>query len=543
MASEYQAIVIGGGITGAGVARDCAMRGIKTLLLEKNDFGSGTTGTCMGMMHGGVRYMITEPEVTRLSCTESGIIQRLIPYLVFRIPWIIPIFPDDPTPQEMYIKHWSAYDELGKLKYSDPHVLLSREDALTLEPALNPGIAYALTMDEPGINVFRLVMGNVLGAVAYGADVRNHTEVVALIKEGDRVRGVKTRDTLTGEEADYYADMVLNAAGPWTPYVAELAGIPFKLRPTKGIHIFFDRRITNSAVNCFGVSLLPHENTSMCGLTDDFYFLRPEEVRSERNEAEGLLAAVAKTIPSSRQARILRTMAGVRPLLDQPGSNERDLTRHHEVYDHEAMHGVKGFLTVAGGKMVLYRKMAEDLTNLLCQKLGIDEPCRTDSIPLPGGDRQPDITALAETYSIPLHTVARLVTRHGTDAERILDETRSDVSLKSNLCECEPVLEAEVRYAIEHEWARTLDDVRRRTRLGMGPCQGFHCSSAAGAALTAVTRRGPSEAHRDVMAFLQERWKGRFPVIGGTQLRQEEITRAVYLGIGGYDNPDLQGEC
>ena len=541
MPIECDVIIIGGGITGAGVACACAMRGLKTILLEKNDFSSGTTGTCMGMLHGGVRYMATEPEVTRQSCIESGIIQRIIPHIIFRIPYLGIVFNGAKFDQVQYEAIMAAYDEVGVFKNSKPHTVVNRDEALTLEPSLSPNIEGAVVYDEPGINVFALAVATVLSASEHGAEIRNHTQVTRILRDGKQVFGVETVDWLTGEASTLHASYVVNAAGPWTPAVAALAGITFKLRPTKGIHVIFDRHITGVGVTGFGSTLLPHENTAMCGLTDDFFFTDPDEARVDRNEVEYILANLEKAVPNVRQARVLRAMAGVRPIVDQPGSNERDLSRHHAVYDHEEINGIRGFLTIAGGKMVTHRLMAQDMTDLVCKKLGNTAPCRTAQEPLPGGEATANAEELAEEYGYPLHTVCRIIARHGARSRQVLEEHSSDPHIRTHICECEPVTAAEIKYTIRHEWARTLDDVRRRARLGVGPCQGAHCTGLAAGILSGVREEKPDSAHQYVLDFLQERWKGRAPALTGTQLRQEELYRASYLSIGGYH--DVESEA
>lgn len=532
MPDDYDVLVIGGGVTGAGVARDCAMRGLRTLLLERNDFAAGTTGTCMGMLHGGIRYLGSDPQVTRLSCIESGYIQKLAPHLIFRIPWLMPASSDRTL--RLYAAFLAQYDLLASYKNSKPHVVLSAQEARELEPALRPGIAGAVTWDEPGVNPFRLALLNVLSARDHGATVCNHTEVTRILREGERVIGVVARDVFTGEEREVRARYVVNAAGPWTPRIARLAGIEFRLRPTKGTQLILDRRITGVAVTHGGVEIVPHETTSIIGLTDTFFFDDPDTVRATPDEVEQLLAGMAQTIPSIRQARVIRAMSGVRPLIDQPGDDERNLTREHRVYDHAELDGVEGFVTVAGGKMVTYRRMAEDVTDLVCRKLGVEQPCRTRHEPLPGGERTPPAEEVAAEFELPLYTAQRLVTRHGALVYEVLAQVKESPALKSHLCVCEPVTEAEIRWAVRHEWARTLDDLRRRTRLGFGPCQGTGCTARAAAILSEELGKGPDYAHRQVREFLQERWKGRYPVLTGQQLRQEELTRAVYVGVGGY---------
>ena len=536
---DYDVIVIGGGITGAGVARDAAMRGFRVLLLERRDFASGTTGACMGMLHGGLRYLIYDPEVTRLSCVESGIIQRLAPHLTFRIPWLFPLFPG--AHARLYEAAMAQYDRLAPLKNSSPHVLLSAKEAREVEPGLSERIEGALSMDEPGVNPFRLTVLNLLSAAAHGAAVRNHAEVTAIRQVARGVWQVRVRDALTGREEAFEAPCVVNATGPWAPWVAALAGVPLRLRPTKGTHILFDRHVTSVAVGVGEVSVLPHESTALCGLTDTFFPDNPDEARPEPAEAEYLLSTLEQALPAIRRARVIRAMAGVRPLIHQPGDDPRRLTRKHQVVDH-AEDGAPGFLSVVGGKMVLYRLMAEEAVDRVGHLLGRPAPCRTAEEPLPGGEALADPARLAEEYGLPLQAAVRLVSRHGARAGEVLGEVRQAPERRTYLCLCEPVTEAEVRHAVRHEWARTLDDLRRRTRLGTGPCQGFGCTARAVAAL--VEERGPDllPTSEQVRAFLQERWKGRQPVLRGLQLAQEELTRALYLGVEGLGKRGVSWE-
>ena len=522
----YDVIIIGGGITGAGIARDCARRGLSVLLLEKRDFAAGTTGTCSGMLHGGIRYLIDDPQVTRLSCQESGIVQRLAPHLIRRMPWLMPAFPGDHL--GLLDTFMAQYDLLAPLKNSSPHVLLTAAEARRLEPALAPDVIGGVTWDEPAVDPFRLTLLNVLAAQELGATCLNHARVTGIIRQGARVVGVRWVDTISGAPAEARARCVVNAAGPWTPWVAELAGIPFRLKPTRGTHLILDRRITSVAVHAGGVEVMPHENTSLLGLTDVFFFENPDQVRPTPEEVEYLLSSMERGLPGIRRARVLRAMSGVRPLIDQPGDKERKLTREHRVYDHAELDGVEGFVTIAGGKLVIYRHMAEDVTNLVCAKLGVEAPCRTAHEPLPGGEYTPDPQELAREFEMPLHTTERLVHRHGARARDVLALTQEHPAWKSHLCVCEPVTEAEVRYAARHEGARTLDDLRRRVRLGVGPCQGTICTARAAAVLAEELGEGPAYARWLMVDFLQERWKGQRSALRGAQLRQVEITRSLY---------------
>jgi glycerol-3-phosphate dehydrogenase len=534
MDPTFDVIVIGGGVTGAGVAHDAALRGLKVLLLEREDFASGTTGACSGMLHGGLRYLTDDPDVTHQSCIESGIIQRAAPHLIFRIPfmWVIPAG----RPVGIYASVLAPYDELAPLKYSSPHVELSRQEALQIEPGLSPDISGALTWDEPGVSPFVLNVLIAMAAREAGADVRNHAQVTEILREEDQVVGVRWQDTITAATESARARMVVNAAGPWTPAIARLAGIDFHLKPTRGTHLVFDRRITSVAVRAHnGVYTLPHENTTLLGLTDIFHEGDPDRVEPTQAEIEHLLSSIETVLPGIREARVLRAFAGVRPLIDQSGSEESRLTRRHQVTDHVERDGVSGFLTIAGGKMVTYRLMAEETVDAVYEAWGQEPPpCPTREMTLPGGAEAPPARKLAAEFDLPLHTVERIRSRYGALTPKILTPAKHDSRQKNHVCICEPVTEAEIRWAVRHTLVRTLDDLRRRVRMGVGPCQGMGCTRRAATLVAEELGQDAAYARWLVDEFLQERWKGRQPVLKGSQIRQEELTRAIYLGVGSY---------
>ena len=538
---RYDVIVIGGGITGTGTARDCAMRGLKTLLVEKKDFSGGTTGTCMGMIHGGLRYLLYDVETTRISCTDSGYIQRIAPHLLFRIPFIAVVRKDSSFPLDLYETYFEAYDKFVPLKKGKPHTRLSRDEALALEPGLSPDITGAVTTDEWGINPFRVCAANALSAAEHGADVRNHTAVTSFLKdERGNVTGVDIEDLLTGERERVAARVTVICAGPWTPAVAAMAGVEIRMRPTKGINLFFDRRLTNyaivaEAIDGRQVTIMPYENSTMLGCTDDDYYGDLDNVSATNDEVEYLLQAVERVFPSVRQARMIRAMAGVRPTLYTWKPYEDDLSREYEIYDHKERDNVDGLVSVAGGKLAMFRLMSEHTTDAVCRKLGTDAACHTHEKPLPGGEAEVDEDAVAAEYNVPLYVVRRLAFRHGARCTHVLDMIRENPEQGAMVCRCEPVTEAEIRYAIRNEWARTLDDLRRRTRLGTGPCQGARCNHGAAAILADELGLAPAAALRESAAFLQRRWKGKHPVLRGDHIAQEELNQAIYYTVGNYD--------
>ncbi|MHA1832918.1 MAG: FAD-dependent oxidoreductase [Candidatus Baldrarchaeia archaeon] len=543
---KFDVVVVGGGSTGVAVARDCAMRGFKTILVEKGDLGSGTTGTCMGMIHGGFRYLLPPHSDTQLvteMCRESGVIQKIASHLVFRIPYLHLITkPVDEKGLEKLIKLYKFLDYFHKMKNTHPHTYLSKEDALKLEPNLNKDAFFgAFYTEEWGVDVFRLVVATALSAKKHGAEIRAYTKVIDVLREGNEVVGVKVRDVFSGRVEGIRASMVVNAAGAWAPIIARMAGVEYKLRPTKGVHVFLDRRITNfgiiaEAIDGHYLVLLPHENTMMLGDTDDDYFGDPDDVKPTFDEVEYLLRSMERFVPKIRDARVIRAMAGLRPLLYRWGVPESDITRRDEIVDHEERDGLKGFITIGGGKMVTMRLIGEKVTDLICKKFGVREKCRTRDEPLPGAEKEVDVLELARKYGLPPRAVERIVHRHGSRAERILKYTKDKPEWKSTICTCEPVIEAEIRYVLREEFARTIDDIKRRTRLGMGPCQGCFCTFKVAHIVSDELELPVKEIHKLILDFLRERWKGKQSVLRCYQMGQEELAQSIYMMVANYDH-------
>lgn len=545
--ASYDVIVAGGGINGVGIARDLALRGVSCLLLEKKDFSAGTSSASSGMIHGGPRYLLHDKEVTRLACLDSGYIQKIAPHLLFRIPFLYPVYqePGETKLQGILLLEgveafFEAYDRFVPLKNGRPHTRLTAEEAILLEPSLPAkGLLGAVTFDEWGIDVPRLCVANAVDAAERGAHVLNHAEVIGVERGGNAFRAITFRDTLTGEVRRAEGKLLINATGPWAPRFAAMAGLDVKLRGGKGVHIVLDRRLFNvalatKAIDGREIFILPYENTSVIGTTDDDFFGDLDDQRATEDEIKYLLEGVATIFPAVREARMTHSYSGVRPTLYQRKVYEDHLSREHEVLDHEERDGVSGIISLIGGKLASYRIMAEETSDLACAKLGRSEKCSTHSAPLPGGDRLPDVAELAAKSGLDAYSVSRLVYRHGSRAERILDSVRAQPGLGALVCACEPVTAAEIRYVVEHEMARTLSDVRMRTRWSSGPCQGTNCLIAAGALLGAlkaegmgdVDANGPTE---DASRFLKEWWWNRAAVLDGEQFKQEELFQALHF--------------
>jgi len=553
---RVQVLVVGGGINGAGIARDLALRGVSCALVERRELGSGTSWASSGMIHGGLRYLQKDPEVTLHSCVDSGAIQRIAPHLVFRIPFLMPVFPDDPIGPELVEIGLEMYDRYQPFKNGRPHTRLRREEALRLEPALSPRVECAFTLDEWGVDAARLTAANALDAAERGARISTHTEVVELSREGGsgRVTGARVRDRLTGESWRIDADLTLNATGPWAPRLAALAGTSVRLRPAKGIHLVFERRVSNLAIYARGIDgrdmfTFPHEQNSMAGTTDDDFYGDLDRIDVTEDEIAYVMQAMERSIPSIRRHRVIHTTQGVRPTLYGFGQSEDELSRDYEVIDHGA-EGAPGFFTIAGGKLAAYRLMAEDASDRLCASLGVREPCRTATTPLPGGEGALDVEALARRFRVAPAAVVRLGFRHGLRSARVLAPAEGRPTPPRTVCACEPVLDAEVAHAARVEGARTLGDCVFRARLGVGACQGASCAGQA-AGLLADALDWPAErCAAELSAFAAERWRAAAPALGGRHLAAFEIHRHVFLGARGFaaeaasrpEDPAVQAE-
>jgi glycerol-3-phosphate dehydrogenase len=530
-------VVIGGGINGTAVARDCTLRGLRVALVEKNDFAFGASGNNSGMIHGGPRYLLTHPNVTEDSCRDSGYIQQIASHLVFRIPFLMPVRK---TGRRSAVQlaaldaFFEFYDRYQPLKGGKKHSLLSGEELAQVYPGLCGEFAGAVSFDEWGIDGNRLCVLHAKDAYERGAQIYPHHEVVGLVREGSRrVVGVVCKDTSSGERRELRARVVVNATGAWADWFrranddehgqppgekpAGVLGQTPLVRPGKGIHVHYDRRFSNyglvtEAIDGRQIFLMPWQNISWIATTDDDYYGDLDRVRATQDEVRYLVQGIEQIFPSVRQGRVIGTSAGLRPTLWAYGKPEDALSREHEVVHHGARDGLHGLYSMVGGKLASYRIFAEQMTDEIVKVLGVRAACSTHRTPLPGSEHV-DSSAEAgsmraaggafapnlfshvyeEGAMLGLSAVAleRLVYRHGARAREVLGRVRKRPPEARFVCDAEPVTEAEVRYACQHEWVRTLDDLARRTRIAVGRCGGVDCVQRA--ALIAAEELGWSE--------------------------------------------------
>ncbi len=535
---ETDVVVVGGGATGTGVIRDCALRGMACVMIEKNDLASGTTGRNHGLLHSGARYAVNDPESAAECISENRILKRIARHCVEDTGGLFVTLPDDDT--EYHKRLVKGCRAVG-IDYEEIDV----SAALKIEPNLNSGVLTAMKVPDGTIDPFRLAASNVLDAKEHGAEIRTHTEMVRCIISGDRVVGVLCRDNLNGELFEIYSKIVINASGVWGRRICETAGVPLTMYPSKGSLVIIDYRVNNVVINCCrkpfdGDIIVPGDTVSLIGTTSKkIDYDRIEELDVDDDEIEVLLAGGEKLIPNVSRTRVLRAYSGVRPLVSRSGDVDgRDITRGIVLIDHEAENGVKGFITVTGGKLMTYRLMAEWAVDLACEKLRVDVPCTTHERPLPGSETPSNRPVPHYFDGISKSVLGSAHYRHGERMDHIFSKDKKSYGL---VCECEMVTAGEVEYALKNLCVKDMIDLRRRTRLGMGPCQGELCSYRTAGLFNDLGAADEQTAIRMLKDFFEERWKGVKPVLWGDTLREIEFTYWIYqglFGLGGVPDED-----
>src|SRR6266498_33615 len=537
-------LVIGGGATGAGVLRDLALRGIRAVLVEKRDLTYGTTGRYHGLLHSGGRYVVKDPQSATECAEENEILRRIMPHCLEDTGGLFVVTPAD---DESYAARFVQ----GCRDTGVPVNEISVREALRREPLLNPRISQVFEVRDGSADSFLATHSNAEDARQHGAQVLTYHVVKALDVADGRVAGAVCEDMRSGEDVHIHASYVVNAAGAWAGKIAGMAGVKVTVVPGKGTMIALNHRVINTVVNrcklpADGDIIVPIRTVAVIGTTDvhvpdpDVYGIEPHEVALMLEEGEQL-------VPGISRARVLRAWAGVRPLYkDQDVKDDRDISRTYKLLDHEARDGVKGLISIVGGKWTTYRLMAAEATDAVAAKLGVTAECRTHLEPLPnvggweigvGGWGIPGDQRMSESREGKLAASLPSPIPHPLSPffwlGQPLAHVEADHSYGDLICECELVTRDRVLQAITEGGAANVDDIRRDTRLGMGPCQGGFCTYRAVALWDEV--RGASQSAALLRQFLQERWKGLTAIAWGDQLRQARLDEIIYLDTLGVD--------
>jgi glycerol-3-phosphate dehydrogenase len=526
---ETDVIIVGGGATGTGLARDLSRRGFKCVLFERGDLAVGATGRNHGLLHSGARYAVTDKDSARECVKENAILRKIARHCVEETDGLFITLPEDDLEyQKNFIE---ACLEAGIAAEA-----LDPKEALRLEPSAAPDIIGAVKVPDGVVDPFRLTVANMLDAVNRGAVCATYHEIIGLISQNAEIKGAVVKDKLSGETYEVRSRMVVNAAGIWGGFIGAMAGVEIKMFPTRGSLLIMGHRINRLVINrCRKPSdadiLVPGDTVCLIGTTSiPISFDELDTTRVSCEEVDLLITEGAKICPELLSARKIRCYAGSRPLIaDESDKTGRKTSRHIVLLDHEKRDGLKGFITISGGKLITYRLMAEMAADLICEKLGVKAACDTHLVPLPGSAAPPDET-LRKIAPLPPTIKAALVSRHGDMAPSVPAEGALGKSL---VCECELVTAGEIKHAADSLSVHNLTDLRRRVRVGMGPCQGELCVSRATGLLAREGVLAPKAAPGELASFLTERWKGIQPLAWGDTLRESDFIFWLYQGVCG----------
>jgi glycerol-3-phosphate dehydrogenase len=470
---QFDILVVGGGITGAGIARDAAMRGFKTALIDKGDFASGTSSKSSRLVHGGIRYLeMFQFGLVFEASRERRVLWNIIPHLATPLPFLFPVYRDTTWhPQVINLGLW-MYDALALFRNYRNHEWLSNDEIARRANGIdctniNGGAYYY----DGQVDDARLTLETIRSAHRHGASIANYVRVDELIKEGNRVIGVRAHDVLSGDKVEIRARVVVNATGVWTDTLTQLddPGSPKRMRPTKGIHIIVPRALRkvggDSAVAFPNIAdgrllfAIPWGNFQIIGTTDTDYTDDYDHVHADAADVDYVIAATNHAFPATplTRADVISTYAGLRPLICQAGKSASQTSREHEIWT-----SASGLVSIAGGKLTTYRSMAEQCVNVVAQQLRdqfnvvAKRKCQTAKIPIvEGNDDTPN-------NDLPRDVVEHLIHFHGPEAGRVIEITKRDPKLVRRICDDLPYIWAEIPYAIEQEMALTVTDVLER---------------------------------------------------------------------------------
>ena len=532
MSNKPHVLVIGGGSTGCGIARDLAMRGLEVTLVEKGNLTHGTTGRMHGLLHSGGRYAVSDQASAKECIDENRILREIASHCVEMTGGLFVKRPEDT--EEYFQKKVDGCKECDI-----PVEILSAEEARKVEPYLAKDIDKAIKVPDGAVDPFRLCVANAASAEEHGARIETHAPVVDVLTENGEVVGVEVEHETgpgkrvhrqPGTREKIRADYVVNATGAWAGRIGKMAGLEqdIEVRPGKGVMTIMNTRQVDTVINrCKPKGdadiVVPHETTCILGTTDE-EVEDPEDYPEEQWEVDMMIDTLSELVPILKEARTIRSFWGVRPLYEPPGtgtSDSTDITRQYFLLDHEERDNITGMTSIVGGKFTTYRLMAEEISDHVCEKFDIDVECETADVPLPGSEDFSVLDDYMDQYGIRSPIGRRSTQRLGSRTDEVL----SIDGPNPTVCECEAVTRAEIRDGIEGSGS-DLNAVRIRTRASMGNCQGAFCCHRMAAEL--YDEYDEPIAYDAWDELYQERWKGERHALWGTQLSQAALKYALH---------------
>jgi glycerol-3-phosphate dehydrogenase len=493
---KTQVLIIGGGVTGAGIARDLALRGVNCVIVEKHDINAGASGANHGLLHSGARYIFSDAHSAEECRDEGRILKKMAPDCIEDTGGLfVAVAGDDET----YITEFPHLCAKSHIPVKELDVKEARE----MEPALSSKTIAAFQVQDASIGPFKLSMENIHQARSLGCDLLRHSQVVGFQIEKQRITATKLRNLLTQENFMVEADQVVNSSGAWAKEIAALAGCQIDLLYSKGSLLVTHNRLTERVINRLRPSsnadiLVPGGTVSILGTTS-IRIDNLDAIFPTVKEMDAIVGEGAAMIPELEKIRYIRAYAGVRPLV---GSASEEGGRH------------------ISRSFTLNRLMAEKTTDLVCARLGVTKPCVTRTEPLPT-------------------TPATRWTQPGITPKLWMEHNDPDDLL---LCECEMVPKSVVNSLAlsihEQNGKPDLVALGLRSRIGKGTCQGTFCAQRIAAYLYDIDEMAGKDGLENIRAFVSERWRGERPLLWDTSLIQAELKEALYCGLFGVELND-----
>ncbi|TFJ94260.1 glycerol-3-phosphate dehydrogenase/oxidase [Lentibacillus salicampi] len=526
---EFDMLIIGGGITGAGLARDAALRGLKVALVEKEDFGFGTSSRSAKLVHGGVRYLANgDVRMVRESARERKILKSIAPHLIHPLPFVFPLYKGDSKTK--FRTGFVLFDKLAGASKKESHKVLTSDEVREYVPNLRDPLKGGLVYGEYITEDARFTLMNALSAAEHGARIANHAEAIDIQFDGhDRVIGAAIRDTLTGKTFNIKAKITVNATGPWAQQTLEKNNLKAtkNLLLSKGIHLIFPAAklpvtgavALKSSDGKEGYAIRRWDYVYV-GTTDVPHDGEIDSPTADKKAIDFLLDMTQNCFPDSElvKADIIGTWAGVRPLILEEGKTARDTSRHDEVWKTK-----EGLLTVAGGKLTTYRNMGKRVMQEVAKNLNLifDDDNRTAEVVLPGSDIGGDFSAFKREMKrilaachIRQETAERLTWLYGSAIHDLMRYGQEDPVWLESLSENVPAIKGEVRLAVEKEMAQTLIDFidRRAALLLFGNNHSLDAAKNAAEIMGQFLEWGEAEMERQINAYIDHVERHRIPI-------------------------------
>jgi glycerol-3-phosphate dehydrogenase len=518
---DYDVVIVGGGMAGAGAARDLALRGLSVALVDKGDFASATTSRSSKLIHGGLRYLeLWDLGLVRESLTERERLGRLAPHLVRPLPFLVPIYRDSSRGLIKVRIGLTLYDWLTPGRTRERYRVLRAVDALSLEPCIRSddlrGAGYYF--DDLLLYPERLCLENVLSAARHGARVFNYAQVEEIRRDAHGVpAGVRVRDLLGGGVVTLGARVIVNASGPWVDELRAMGGVRDRgtrvLRRTKGIHCLLprmtERAIYHSTSDERMIFVIPWREFSLVGTTDTDFEGDLDRLHASRAEVEYLLGEVRRAVPDPRvdPREVLYTYAGVRPLSFEESGRASDVSRAHKVIEEAGGR----FLSITGTKLTCFRSLAEELGDRVSRLLGRPAPSRTAHLTLDGADEEVgrmeahtwlDVSEEVAASGLPRETLETLVALYGRTYRRVMELAGKVPGGGERLCPSNPDVVAQLHHAVHEELTVSLQDfLLRRTGIGTSRCQGRDCAEAIGRRMALLLGWTPRRLDAELEAY------------------------------------------